>query len=271
MLKRIFLSERNMMIAILLNAIIIFTMYFPKYRHHYSLEIIDHLFILFFIIEMLVKLYYLKPNEYFKDVWNRFDFIIVMGSLPSLAIHLVPVPDTSLLIILRLFRLIRLIRFIRFVPHLGKIMAGLARALKASVFVLLALVFLNLLLAIFTCHFYADVAPGYFGDPLISAYSIFQMFTVEGWNEIPADIAKQMHENSTNAGLLSTSVLIGLTRLYFVIVVLAGGVFGMSLANAVFVDEMTMDNTDVLEDKIDHIQQEMTELKQTLHELMKKL
>lgn len=253
-----------MMAAILVNAVIIFMLYFPGWRQNEWLEFIDHLFILFFLVEAIVKLFALKPGGYFADPWNRFDLIIVLGSLPSLLVQVIPVPDTSLLIILRLFRLIRLIRFIRFVPHLGKIVTGLGRALQASVFVLLALFFLNLLLAIFTCHFFSGVAPEYFGDPLIASYSIFQMFTVEGWNEIPADIAKHLSENKSETSLFSTSVLIGMTRLYFVLVVLLGGVFGMSLANAVFVDEMTMDNNDAVEQKIDRLQEEIQELKSLL-------
>lgn len=266
MIKQFFLSERNMMIAILINAVIIFTLYFPAYRHNELLEFIDHLFILFFVVEALVKLYTLKPSAYFENSWNRFDLIIVIGSLPSLLIEFVPIPDTSLLIILRLFRLVRLVRFIRFVPHLSKVITGLGRALQASVFVLLALVFLNVLLAIFTCHFYHDIAPEYFGDPLISSYSIFQMFTVEGWNEIPAAIVKHIQEDGDGLSPTRASFIIGITRFYFVVVVLLGGVFGMSLANAVFVDEMTMDNNDVIESKIDQLQQEIQELKTLLQQ-----
>lgn len=255
-----------MMIAILVNAVIIFTLYFPAYRHNEWLEFVDHLFILFFVLEAVVKLYTLKPKAYFNNAWNRFDLTIVIASLPSLLVEIIPVPDTSLLIILRLFRLIRLVRFIRFIPHLSKVIAGLGRALQASVFVLLALVFFNLLLAIFTCHFYANIAPEYFGDPLISAYSIFQMFTIEGWNEIPASIAEHIRAANGSEASYQASFLIGITRFYFVLVVLLGGVFGMSLANAVFVDEMTMDNNDVVEAKIDNLQQEIQELKELLRQ-----
>ncbi len=264
MIKRFFMSERNMMAAILVNAAIIFTLYFPAYRHNEWLEFIDHLFILFFVLEALVKLYTLKPKAYFDNAWNRFDFIIVVGSLPSLLVQFVPIPDTSLLVILRLFRLVRLVRFIRFVPHLSSVISGLGRALQASVFVLMSLLFLNVLIAIFTCHFFSGIAPEYFGDPLISSYSIFQMFTVEGWNEIPATIAQRLQQSGEPRGIFGVSFLIGITRLYFVLVVLLGGVFGMSLANAVFVDEMTMDNNALLEDKIDDLQREIQELKELL-------
>ena len=41
----------------------------------------------------------------------------------------------------------------------------------------------------------------------------------------------------------------------------------MSLANAVFIDEMTVDNTEPLEAKVDELRVEIAELKQMLHEM----
>lgn len=257
MFKRFFLSERNVLAAIIINTIIICWMYFPGFRHHRWLELADHFFLLFFIIEAIVKIRVLGGKDYFGSKWNQFDFFIVLGSLPSLFTSFITVPNTSLLMVLRLFRLIRLIRFLRFVPNLGQILAGLGRALRASVFVLLALVFLNFMLAMLSCHLFGNVAPDLFGDPLVSAYSIFQMFTVEGWNEIPLKIAE-------NGGEEISPFLLGMMRFYFVLVVLLGGIFGMSLANAVFVDEMTMDNNKVLEEKIDTLQEQILELKELL-------
>ena len=250
----LFLSDRIMLTAISLNAIVICLMYFPEFHGNWYLKFLDHVFIVIFLIEAIVKLAVYKPKGYFASNWNRFDFVIVVASLPSLLMQVLPFPDTSLLLLLRLFRLMRLIRFINFIPHIGKIVEGLGRALKASLFVLLALMFFNFLLAIFTCHFYGEIAPVYFEDPLISAYSIFQMFTVEGWNEIPREISQKM----------DSEIMAWVTRLYFVLVVLFGGIFGMSLANAVFVDEMTMDNTDIIEKKIDDLQQEIATLKKML-------
>ncbi|MEM9931234.1 MAG: ion transporter, partial [Bacteroidota bacterium] len=119
-----------------------------------------------------------------------------------------------------------------------------------------ALVFLNFMLAIITCHFYADVAPEYFGNPLVSIYSIFQLFTLEGWNEIPATIVQSTDSQMT----------IGMTRFYFALVVVLGGIFGMSLANAVFIDEMMMDNNKELEDKVDALTEEVRSLRKYLEE-----
>ena len=256
MLKRFFLNEKKVMIGILINAIIIFLLYFPQNHENRFLQEFDHFFILFFLLEAIVKWKELKTKKYFESNWNKFDFLIVLVSLPSLLVYFIPIPSTSFLKILRLFRLVRLIRFIHFVPHIEMIIAGIGRAIRASFFVLLVLLFLNFMLALFTCHFYGNYAEEYFGDPLISAYSIFQMFTVEGWNEIPAFIAKQMND----------PYQIGVMRFYFVLVVLVGGIFGMSLANAVFVDEMTMDNNKELEDKIDQLNLQMQEIRKLIED-----
>lgn len=243
-----------MILAVAVNSAIIFALYFPSLENVKWLEWLDHFFIATFLIEAAVKIRTYGWHNYWSSYWNRFDLTIVLGSVPTLLTSFLPLPNTSLLVILRLLRLLRMVRFLRFVPNISHVLDGLGRALKASVFVIIALLFLNVLLALVSCQLYADIAPNYFGNPVLSLYSIFQMFTVEGWNGIADTVAEKS----------GTPFWGGLTRVYFSMVVLLGGIFGMSLANAVFVDEMTMDNNDVLEEKIDTLQREIEEIKQLL-------
>ncbi|RMF28276.1 MAG: ion transporter [Bacteroidetes bacterium] len=259
MFRRFFLNEMNMMAAIALNAVIIFLLYFPSLENNTFLALVEESFILLYLVEAVVKIRALGRQGYFSDPWNRFDFVIVAASVPSLFLHLLPLPDTSMVVLLRLFRLVRLIRFLRFVPHVAKILEGLGRALKASLFVLLALFFLNFVLALFTCHFFRDVVPEYFGNPLLASYSIFQMFTIEGWNEIPLAIAR-----NTDSDWLAA-----FARVYFIAIVLLGGIFGMSLANAIFVDEMTVDNNRGLERQVEALHREIAELKKLVERLQR--
>lgn len=253
MLRRLFLSERSILVAVALNALVIFWLSFPQYSDVFWLRLLDELFILFFVVEVIVKMRYLSVRSYFANPWNRFDFLIVVASLPSLLVTILPLPNTSIAIIFRLFRLVRMVRLLRFVPNIDHLAKGLARAFRSSIFVFLSLLGLNVFLSLFTCHLYHEIAPEYFGDPLISSYTIFQLFTIEGWNDIPAVIAER-----------TTPLHAGLTRFYFVIVVILGGIFGMSLANAVFVDEMTIDNNDALEKKIDELTIHVTKLQEML-------
>ncbi|MGB0838745.1 MAG: ion transporter [Chitinophagales bacterium] len=251
MLQRIFLSEKIILSAIFFNAMLIFALSFPSLTHDPILSSIDHLFILFFIVEAVVKLTALGQEIYFKSNWNKFDFLVVLVSIPALLPAFMQLPNLSILLLLRILRIFRLVRFLHFIPNMRQLLVGLGRAFRASIFVLIALCGLVFILSIFTCQLYHDIAPEYFGDPLISAYTTFQLFTVEGWNEIPIVLAE--------SGRLS-DVEIGFTRFYFVLVVLIGGIFGMSLANAVFVDEMTIDNNIELEKKMDELHKKIDAL-----------
>ncbi len=183
-MKRIFLSERIILLAIIANAVVIFWMSFPGWRDDNALKLIDDFFIVFFLLEAIVKISVLGRQAYFKDNWNRFDFALVVGSLPALLSAFIPIPNTSILLIFRLLRLVRLVKFLWFIPNMKHILVGLGRAFKASIFVLLALAFLNILLSIISCQLFGEDVPELFETPITSSYTIFQMFTVEGWNDI---------------------------------------------------------------------------------------
>ena len=237
-----------MLTAITINAIIIFLLAFPDVACRNLLLQFDIFFILLFLIEVIVKLYFLKTKAYFSDKWNIFDFSVTMLGLPVLVF---PTSVFSSMLILRTFRLLRLFKMLEFIPNLKHLIVGLIRAMKASVFVLIGLLGYNLILSILTTHLFGTIAPQYFGNPLSSCYTIFQLFTIEGWAEVPATIIE--------SGAFSDAQ-IGLIRLYFVLIVCSGGIFGVSLANAIFVDEMTMDNNLDLERKIDNLSEKIEKL-----------
>ena len=224
---------------------------FDEAGHDAVLVFIDHAFTIFFVLEVIVKVQDQSWKTYITDAGNKFDFILVAISVPSLLEIFLTLPDISYLLVFRLLRVLRVLRFMRFVPNLGKMIEGIKRAFKASVFVIVALFVFNLLLAILSNQLFKEAAPQYFGNPLISFYTVFQLFTIEGWNEIPQAIVD--HENST--GLVAA-----VARIYFPIIVLTGGILGFSFLNAIFVDEMTMDNNDELEDKIDALNEKVDRL-----------
>jgi voltage-gated sodium channel len=56
-------------------------------------------------------------------------------------------------------------------------------------------------------------------------------------------------------------------RIYFVGAVAVGGILGLSLANAVFVDQMTSDNTEPLQVKVDHLTDEIRALRAEIRAL----
>jgi len=92
--------------------------------------------------------------------------------------------------LLRMGRFLRFIRVMRFVPNAAHIWKGVVRALQASVGVFMVLFGLNLILAMGANLLFGHSLPEYFGNPIISAYTLFKVFTVEGWYEIPDLLAE---------------------------------------------------------------------------------
>ncbi len=249
--KNLFLTESVVASVIVANSLLLFIMGYDEVHDEPILHTIDHAFTIFFLLEVLVKVRDKTWSGYIGNAGNKFDFILVAISLPSLMEIFIVLPDVSYLLVFRLLRVIRVLRFMRFIPNLGKMLLGIRRAFKASVFVIAALFIYNVLLGILSNHIFKAHAPELFGNPMISLYSIFRIFTVEGWHEVPEAIA-------ASAG--TGSAIASFARFYFLLVVLTGGILGFSLVNAIFVDEMTMDNNKELENKIDELNRKVDAL-----------
>ena len=110
---------------------------------------------------------------------------------------------------------------------------------------------LNYCLPLFNRAIQGQAAPG----------SIFKVFTVEGWYEIPEALEEKARSNGGVENLRTFSIAV---RVFFMAAVFIGGILGLSLANAVFVDEMIMDNTVDLERKVDGLAEEIRALRREL-------
>ena len=254
------IREPTVLTVIVLNAVVLFLDAFPSLDStaHRILFWIDYGCMLFFVLEAAIKIRRAGFGGYWRSGWNRFDFIIVAISLPLLAGPFVTadVEDIAIVLLFRLGRLLRFSRLMRFVPNATEIWRGVVRALKASVAVFLVLFVLNLILAMGANQLFSDVAPEYFGNPLLAFYSLFKVFTIEGWYEIPDQVAQRG----------ATGDVVLLLRGYFIVSVLTGGLLGLSLANAVFVDEMTTDNTRKVEAMVAELQDEVRAFREEMQQ-----
>lgn len=253
---RFIIGERTVFTVIVINAVALFLDSFSTIHEisRGALLWIDYVCVLFFLLEIVLKVREFTWGGYWSNSWNQFDFTVVAISLPVLLSPFFDLQGFSVFLVLRLSRLLRLFKIVRFIPNGELIAAGLIRSLKASVSVFAALFFLNLLFALGATMIFGDELPEHFGNPVISIYTLFRVFTVEGWYEIP-DLL--LSESSSSAWAV-------LVRGYFAASVLIGGILGLSLANAVFVDEMTADNTKDLEAMIGELSRDVAGLREEL-------
>lgn len=245
----LFTREPVILTAIVLNSLMIFLLSFDHLANSGLLQGIDYGFTLFFVAEIVVKMRVYGKKGYFEQGWNRFDFVIILLSAGSVLEAFVDSgPSLSFILIFRLFRVMKLFRFLKFIPNISHLISGIKRAAKASVFVFLAMAVYLIVIAIISTNLFAEQYPEAFGDPILSCYSVFKIFTVEGWHDIPDTI-------SMHGGWSGTFI-----RFYFVFIVLTGGIFGFSMMNAIFVDEMVLDNTDDIAAKLDEMEKKIDRL-----------
>ncbi|WP_430810857.1 MULTISPECIES: ion transporter [unclassified Carboxylicivirga] len=248
MIKRLFLQDWFILSLILVNALTIFVLGFTP--ENYTIRGIDNIITILFFGELLVKIQTYGAN-YFKSRWNVFDFLLIVISLPTLITIFIDISqiDFSYLLILRVFRVFKTFRFLKFVPGIDQLLRGVQRALKASIIVIIGFIVYIFIISIFSHQVFAKTAPDYFGDPLCSMYTIFKMFTVEGWYEVSESVVSSLGHTKAFFG-----------HLYFIFVVLSGGILGLSLVNSIFVDAMVSDNNDELKEKIGTLELQINNL-----------
>lgn len=140
------------------------------------LYIIDTTILVIFSLELLLKLIVYK-GDFFRSGWNWFDFIIVAISWA---------PTSGALSVLRAFRILRVLRLLSVVPQMRRVIGALAHSLPgmASVIGVLSIIFyVSAVLAtkIFGSHGDANMQE-WFGSIGASAYTLFQVMTLESWS-----------------------------------------------------------------------------------------
>jgi voltage-gated sodium channel len=125
-----------------------------------------------FVVEIALKLV-AHRLAFFRSGWNVFDFVIVGIAL---------IPGAQTLSVLRALRILRLLRVISVAPRLRRVVEGFITALPGmgSVFLLMALIFY--IGAVMSTKLFAGSFPEWFGSLGRSAYTLFQIMTLESWS-----------------------------------------------------------------------------------------
>ncbi|WP_299950145.1 ion transporter [uncultured Ruegeria sp.] len=133
---------------------------------------LDSICLAIFVAEIGMKLV-ATGRRFFTNGWNIFDFIIVGIAL---------VPGGAGLSVLRALRILRVLRVISVAPRLRRVVEGFISALPgmASVFLLMAILFY--IGAVISTKLFSTTFPDWFGDLGLSAYTLFQIMTLESWS-----------------------------------------------------------------------------------------
>ncbi len=136
------------------------------------LTTLDRLILAMFVAELTAKIVVYR-TRFHRDPWNIFDFVVVGVAL---------VPATGSLSVLRALRILRVLRLVSAVPSMRRVVTALLHAVPGmgSIVALLALVFY--VFAVMATKLFGASFPEWFGTVAASAYSLFQIMTLESWS-----------------------------------------------------------------------------------------
>lgn len=167
-------TERTIMLLIVLNAIILGLETSPTAMAAAgpALKMADHIILGIFVLELAVRMI-VHGAKFWRDPWSLFDFGVVGIAL---------VPATGNLSVLRALRIIRALRLISAIKSMRRVVGGLMHAIPGmgSIVALLGLVFY--VFSVMATKLFGGDFPQWFGTIGESAYSLFQIMTLESWS-----------------------------------------------------------------------------------------
>jgi voltage-gated sodium channel len=167
-------TERAITALIILNAVILGLETSPRAMQAFgpALETLDEAILGVFVIEILARIVVFRLR-FFRDPWSIFDFIVVGIAL---------VPATEAFSVLRTLRVLRVLRLITAVPSLRRVVGGLIAALPGMGSIVLLLSILYYVFSVMATRLFGAAFPDWFGTIGASAYSLFQIMTLESWS-----------------------------------------------------------------------------------------
>jgi voltage-gated sodium channel len=137
-----------------------------------TLQWLDQIILFVFVVELALRLAAHGPR-FFRDPWSVFDFVVVGIAL---------LPAAGPFAVLRALRVLRVLRLLTMVPNMRRVVGGLLAAIPglASVFGIISIIFY--VASVIATKLFSGDFPQWFGHIGSSAYTLFQVMTLESWS-----------------------------------------------------------------------------------------
>jgi len=137
---------------------------------------IDRIILSVFVFELILKFYAYRLS-FFKSGWNVFDLIIITIAL---------IPASGSLSILRALRILRVLRLISVIPQMRRVISAIGYSIPGMTSVIGVLLIIFYVCAVITTKLFGTHSDPqmqeWFGTIGASAYTLFQVMTLESWS-----------------------------------------------------------------------------------------
>ena len=142
------------------------------------ISLLDYSITIFFVVEITIRFIgEPKKSKFFKNGWNIFDTIIV-------CISLIPIPNNSSFLLLRLLRVFRVLRIISVIPELKMIIEALLQSIKRVFYVSLLLFIILYIYATMGSILFSEDIPTRWGNVGTAMITLFQVLTLSSWEQV---------------------------------------------------------------------------------------
>ncbi len=166
--------ERTVLVLIAINAVTLGmeTSEMLMQRFGTALKLIDNAILTVFVLEIIMRLI-VRGWAFWRDPWRVFDFAVVAVAL---------LPSGGSLSVMRAFRVLRVLRLISGVEAIRRVVTGLLAAIPGMGSVVLLLCLIFYVFSVMATKLFGQAFPQWFGTIGESAYSLFQIMTLESWS-----------------------------------------------------------------------------------------
>ena len=167
-------TQRSITVLIVLNALVLALETSPAAMAAAGafLKLADRVILAIFVVELLLKVIG-QRSDFVRDAWNHFDTIVVTIAL---------IPATEFLSVMRALRILRVFRLISAVPSMRRVVGALLHAVPGMSSVVMLLMVIYFVFSVMATNLFADRFPDWFGNIGGSAYTLFQIMTLESWS-----------------------------------------------------------------------------------------
>jgi voltage-gated sodium channel len=138
------------------------------------LRVIDSVILSVFVVEIAARLIAYRV-AFFRDPWSVFDLAVVSVAL---------LPASGPISVLRALRVLRVMRLMSLVPSMRRVAGGLLAAIPGLGAVIGIIAVILYVSAVVATKLFGDRFPEWFGTLGESAFTMFQLMTLEGWAEV---------------------------------------------------------------------------------------
>ena len=173
--------QNSIIAVILFTAFIIALESFPQIMNQNlqeNFELMHEIILWIFVAEAIIKLVAAcpRPQDYFKNSWNVFDFSLIVLSL---------LPFTGQFAMIgRLLRLFRVLRLVAALPELRLIVETLLRSIPSMLNVIILMSIIFFIYGVAGYHLFHEHDPTHWRDLGYAILTLFRIVTLEDWTDV---------------------------------------------------------------------------------------